>query len=205
MLYLLIGFGLSKITIHNQPNAPDQLAIYIITNGVHTDIVMPVKTKFIDWSTRLPYENTKSANLSNRFIAMGWGDKGFYLETPTWADLKFSVALKAATGLSSTAIHATYHQKMLVGENCKKIIISKVQYQKLVKYISNSFQRDAEGNFLHISTNANYGDSDAFYEAKGSYSIFKTCNTWANNCLKVIGEKACLWTAFDSPIFEKYE
>lgn len=204
-LYLLIGFCLSKITVHNQPDAPDEMAIYILTNGVHTDIVMPVKTEFINWSEHLPFEHTKSANSSYNYIAMGWGDKGFYLQTPTWADLKFSVAFKAATGLSSTAIHTTYYRRMVEAEDCKKIMLSTAQYQKLIDHITASFQKDSEDNFINISTNANYGNADAFYEANGSYSMLTTCNTWANNALKVTGEKACLWTAFDTAIFEKYE
>jgi len=191
--------------VHDKPNAPKEIAIYILTNGVHTDIVMPVKSEFIDWSIPLPYQNTVAANESYKYIAMGWGDKGFYLQTPTWADLKFSVAFKAATGLSSTAIHATYYRNMVEDEYCKKIMLSRGQYQKLISHISNSFQKDTSNNFVHIPTDANYGNTDAFYEANGSYSMFTTCNTWANNSLKEIGAKACLWTAFDTAIFEKYE
>jgi uncharacterized protein (TIGR02117 family) len=136
---------------------------------------------------------------------MGWGDKGFYLETPEWSDLKASVAFKAATGLSTTAIHATYYKKMKIGADCKSIIISEEQYQRLINYITESFQKDASENFLPIETNANYSETDAFYEANGSYSLFHTCNTWANNGLKASGQKCCLWTPMDSPIFSKYK
>jgi len=107
-LYLLIGFLLSKITVHDEPDSPKQIAIYILTNGVHTDIVMPVKTRLIDWSELVKHQHTKAANKTYKYVAMGWGDKGFYLQTPTWGDLKFSVAIKAATGLSTTAMHTTY-------------------------------------------------------------------------------------------------
>ena len=33
---------------------------YILTNGVHTDLVFPVKSKEIDWSQKFPYEDRKS-------------------------------------------------------------------------------------------------------------------------------------------------
>jgi uncharacterized protein (TIGR02117 family) len=84
-------------------------------------------------------------------------------------------------------------------------MISKEQYGKLIAYITNSLQHDAAGHTMHIVTNANYGDSDAFYEAKGSYSMFHTCNTWANNGLKSCDQRACLWTPFDKGIFQKYK
>lgn len=204
MLYLLIGYCLSRITIAEEPGTPDEMAIYITTNGVHTDIVLPVKTSEIDWSRQLRYTHTKAANTDYEYIAMGWGDKGFYLETPTWGDLKFSVAFKAATGLSTTAMHTTYYKTIQESETCSKIMISKAQYTRLVRHIKNSFQRDAKGDFIPVSTTANYGDTDAFYEANGSYSMITTCNTWANTSLKAAGQKACLWTAFDSGIFAKY-
>lgn len=204
-VYLIVGFCLSKITVYDEPNSPKEMAIYILTNGVHTDIVLPVKTQYVDWSKQLRYKHTKSVDSSYKYVAMGWGDKGFYLQTPTWADLKFSVAVKAVTGLSSTAMHTTYYKSMVEGENCKKIWISKAQYQKLVAHISDTFQKNASDNFIHIKTDANYGTTDAFYEANGSYSLFATCNTWVNSALKGIGAKACLWTAFDSSIFDKYE
>ena len=70
---------------------------------------------------------------------MGWGDKGFYLDTPSWADLKFSTAFKAVFGINTAAIHATYYKELKENELCKKIEISKEQYKDLVAYIQKSF------------------------------------------------------------------
>lgn len=205
LLYVIIAYLLSLITIEKEANTKPEVEIFILTNGVHTDIVMPVKSDQIDWSQQIQYKNTQAADSTYQYIAMGWGDKGFYLETPEWSDLKASVAFKAASGLSSSAIHATYYKQMKLGNDCKSMLISKEQYQRLITYITNSFQKDASGNFIPIITDANYGKTDAFYEANGSYSIFKTCNSWANTGLKACGQKCCLWTASDSGIFSKYK
>lgn len=205
LLYTIAVFSLSKITVDQEPDTKPEVEIYILTNGVHTDIVVPIKNEQIDWSKQIKFDNTKAADSTYKYLAMGWGDKGFYLETPEWSDLKASVALKAATGLSTSAIHATYYKKMTEGNDCKKIMISKEQYERLIIYLKDSFKKDASGNFLPIKTNANYGKTDAFYEADGSYSLFHTCNTWANNALKISGQKCCFWTALDSGIFSKYK
>ncbi len=205
LMYALATYILSRITIDKEPNTKEEVAIYILTNGVHTDIVMPIKTDAIDWSSEVKFENTLSKDSTYQFLALGWGDKGFYLETPTWADLKASVAFNAAFGLGTTAIHATYYKRMPESETCKKILISKEQYIRLRDYINDSFQKDANGHFINIKTTANYGKTDAFYEANGSYSLFHSCNTWANNALKSCGQKSCLWTIFDTGIFLKYE
>ena len=204
ILYIISAYTLSKITIDKESDSNPEVEIFILTNGVHTDIVMPTKNDQIDWSKQIQFQNTKAADSTYKYIAMGWGDKGFYLETPEWSDLKASVAFKAATGLSTTAIHATYYKQMKLGNDCKSMMISKDQYNRLIAYITDSFQKDPSGNFLPIKTDANYGKTDAFYEANGSYSLFHTCNTWANSGLKSCGQKCCFWTPMDSAIFSKY-
>ena len=79
-IYLLLAFGLSKITVFEEVADKPEIPVYILTNGVHTDIVMPVKTDLIDWSERMPYANTVSKDSEMNFLAIGWGDKGFYLK-----------------------------------------------------------------------------------------------------------------------------
>ena len=204
LLYLCIEAVLSRMTVEGVATKEKELSIYIINNGAHTDIVMPVHTAVIDWSEWIPYENTLGKDSSLAWIAMGWGDKGFYLETETWADLKASVAINAAFGLSTTAIHATYYKEMKEGERSRKIELSLEQYKNLIAYIQKSFQTDESGKYKYVATDKQYGLHDAFYDAKGSYSMLHTCNTWANDALKAAGLKACKWTAFYMGIFLKY-
>ena len=113
LLYLLSAYCLSRIAVGGEANQPKEMAIYIKTNGVHTDIVVPVKNEQIDWSKEIKFSNTQLKDSSMKYLAMGWGDKGFYLETPKWADLKCSVAFKAAFALGNTAIHATFYDTLI--------------------------------------------------------------------------------------------
>ena len=201
IVYLIAAFSLSRITVNGNSHSTEEVEIFILSNGVHTDLVVPIKTQIIDWSEYVQFENTISKDTSATYVALGWGDKGFYLETPTWADLKFSVAFKATFALSSSAMHATFYKELRENEQCKSIHISTSQYQVLVQYILNSFQLDSSNTSIHIKTNANYGKQDAFYEANGRYSLFFTCNTWVNNALKSCGQKTGFWTPFESGIF----
>ncbi|RBL88144.1 TIGR02117 family protein [Chitinophaga flava] len=203
-LYLSSAYILSRMSTSKEQVADADIPIYILTNGVHTDLVVPVHTEQIDWSTRIRFDNTIANDSSAQLLAFGWGDKGFYLQTPTWADLKFSTAFKAAFALSTAAIHATYYRQLQENENCRKIMINKSQYTRLIQYISNTFKPGIDGMPIKINTNANYSDDDAFYEAQGRYNLFCTCNTWANNGLKSCGQKACRWTIFDTGIFYHY-
>ncbi len=204
LIYISCVFLLPKIPVNSDVTSKGKtIPVYILSNGVHTDIVLPVKNDFHDWSQKVKFENTIAKDSTAQLVAFGWGDKGFYLETPTWNDLKFSTALRAATGFSTSAIHVTFYKSLKENKKCKKIMVSETEYQKLIDYINDSFQLDSD-NFMKIETNAVYGKNDAFYEAKGSYNLFHTCNTWTNNALKASNQKAALWTATDTGILYHY-
>lgn len=206
VFYLLCGFLVPYISVEKeQTSEPEVITAYILTNGMHTDLVLPVKSDQIDWNVDVPFEHTISQKTDYKYIAFGWGDKGFYMDTPTWADLKFSTAFKAAFWLSESAMHCTYYYEMKEGEDCKKITLTKNQYASLVKFIQNQFQRDADGKTLFIKTDAVYGENDAFYDAKGSYNFLYTCNTWTNDGLKIAGQKAAWWTPTERGIFQHYD
>lgn len=205
VIYLILATGAAYIPLNkDQSEYKDQnLSIYILTNGVHTDIVVPYFNEVYDWRTYLNSKLTPGKRTSAQWVGFGWGDKGFYLQTPEWKDLKASVAFNAAFGLSESAMHVTYHDKLVTGDDCIEIKLNKEQYQRLCKYILNRF--DIENNKLVlIETDQNYSLNDVFYEAKGKYSLFYSCNTWANNVLKSADLKACLFTLWDKGIFYHY-
>jgi uncharacterized protein (TIGR02117 family) len=128
ILYLMSALLLSMLTIPKEQGESIDVAIYIITNGDHTDVVVPVKNQVANWAREVKYQNTINSDTSFKYLALGWGDKGFFLNTPTWAQLKFSTAFKAAFALSTSAIHATYYKTMTESADCKKINISNAQY-----------------------------------------------------------------------------
>jgi uncharacterized protein (TIGR02117 family) len=182
---------------------PKEVEMFIRSNGAHTDIVLPIRTEQVDWSREFPAAHTKAADPGMRYIAFGWGDKGFYLDTPTWADLKFSTAFNAAFWLSTAAMHVTFYHDMPEGPDTVRMLLTRDQYARLIEYIEDSFRRDAAGRVQHIAGHS-YGEDDAFYEAHRVYSFLYTCNSWANNALKISGQKASWWTASDNGIFYHY-
>jgi len=206
LFYLLCAFVLSNISVNSeQVDNGKTIPIYVKSNGVHTDIVLPTITDQYNWFENVSHFDKVANKESFKYIALGWGDKGFYLNTPTWADLSASTAFNAAFGLSgTTAMHATFRKSIKEKDSCKKVLISRAQHQLLIDYITGTFQVGADSRFIKIETDANYGKTDAFYEAHGTYSLFKTCNTWANRGLKKSDLPAAYWTAFPKGILSKY-
>ncbi|WP_018342765.1 TIGR02117 family protein [Cytophaga aurantiaca] len=213
-LYVLIGLvayaaivvSIAYIPVNTdfKSCSEDCVEVYIRSNGVHTDIVLPIKNELKDWSLQLDSKKTKAGKTNFKYVSIGWGDKGFYLDTPTWGDLTFKTAFNALFYLSSSAMHVTFFDQLKEGERCKKILISKTDYMKIVSFVESSFQVNESNAYMQIP-NVSYGNNDVFYEAKGRYNLFYTCNTWTNNCLKSGGLKACLWTVLDKGFFYHYQ
>ncbi len=72
LLYVALGYLLPFIEISAKDDGHEkEIPIYIYTNGVHTDIVMPVKNDLHDWGAEIPFENTKSKKTDYRYIGIG--------------------------------------------------------------------------------------------------------------------------------------
>ncbi len=204
-IYLAFALLLPYIKVNMAANdSPKKIEIFVLSNGVHTDLVLPKINEYKNWASVFPHSDFEKVDSTFNYVAMGWGDKGFYLETPTWADLKVSTALKAAFGLSTSAMHITY-RRYRPNENdlCKSIFISEKQYQLLIQYIESSFQFR---NYKVIKiSHTGYNKCDCFYEANGCYSMFKTCNVWTGNALKKANIKVGIWTPFHQGVLGSVE
>lgn len=172
---------------------PPTVEAYVLSNGVHTDLVLPVRSSAIDWHDVFPLKDFRAPPPDAGFIAIGWGDREFYLNTPTWADLTASRALGALFGRNSALVHVSYLQRAQLGRGTYTLPLSQAQYAKLVDHVRASLP---QGPAVRIA-NAHYDNQDAFYEALGGYSMFETCNTWTGRALRSAGVSTSRWTPFD--------
>lgn len=205
-LYFVADSVLSRISADkpDKEGKPKNITVYVLSNDVHTDIVLPIRNELQDWTEVFPIENNKGKDLNQQYVSIGWGDKGFYLNTPEWKDLTLKTALVAGLGIGETALHVTYYKRMEENDLCYKVHIDSNQYNVLKSYILNSLDMGEDGKPILIETNAQYGPDDAFYEAKGAYSLFFSCNTWSNAALKKANMPSGVWTVFDKGILRHY-
>ncbi len=143
LLYLLITQILGHIPVKNDFSEAksDSVTIYVESNGVHTDIISPATNDVMNWKSFLDASLTLSKDTSYEYVATGWGDKGFYLDTPTWAELKFSTAFSAMFLRTPTLMHVTFKKKVnFPNKDIRKVVISKKQYRIICDRIIASFQ-----------------------------------------------------------------
>ncbi|WP_372919788.1 TIGR02117 family protein [Salegentibacter sp.] len=204
LIYVLAAIAGMLIPVNSDfQETKDGVKIYLQTSDVHTDIVVPLKNDLKDWEENISLQHSLSGVPGARYITFGWGDLGFYKNTPQWEDLTLKTGFQALFLKSPAALHLEFSAVPPSAKETIIIEISRDQYLKLTNFIENSFDLDAEGNVQSIP-DLHYTTRDAFYKAKGSLSLFKTCNTWTNNGLKTAGLKACLWTPFTEGILYTY-
>ena len=187
-LYLSIAAILSYWgTNPKKLNCTTNQTIFLSSNGMHIDLIMA--------TNMLPsyFLSNLSPMPTTRYYAIGWGDKGFYLETPSWPELKLSTAMNAMLINSATAMHVTQYQN--IQSHWVPISVCQEQIEILNEYITTTFQLDPSGAPIEILGVGKTPD-DRFYEAKGCYTGLKTCNIWVSEGLKKASIKTARWSPF---------
>lgn len=191
-LYFLFAILLSVIPTRPKViNCEQKESIYLTTSGVHLDIIL--KKKQLDTI----FQRALALEEEVEYVAFGWGDRAFYLNTPTWADFKVSTFLKALFISTPSLMHVTEYKAKT--NEMMEVKVCPTQLNSLITHINKGFSRDSEGEIMKIGTQG-YTKQDDFYEGDGIYSCFKTCNEWVNMGFKEASIKTAIWSPFDKGV-----
>ena len=200
-VYLLAALVLGLVpTNAGFTSAPDGVDVYVWSNGVHADLIVPIVAAGIDWRDKLPLERLRPIDGVTDDLAFGWGDRGFYLATPSWSDLRLVTAVRALSGLDRTVLHVVAVAAPSPSLTAvRHVRLSPEQYGRLAAFIDTSFRPGRNGAKIVIA-GAYYGAHDAFFEGQGHYSVLETCNEWTRRALAVAGVRVPSWSPFDKAL-----
>ncbi|MEX0344634.1 MAG: TIGR02117 family protein [Rhizobiaceae bacterium] len=166
--------------------------ILLLYNPIHTDIAFPAEPDVLERFGFLSDAGLPVDHPQVRWIVVGWGGRSFYLETPTWADLKPLPVFKALT-IDRSVMHVA-----LAGDidpalpNVDELQVSERNYDRMLDFALASFVLDPAGVPQSID-GAGYGDFDRFFEAHGWFNAVAGCNTWTASALRAAGVRTGLW------------
>lgn len=191
VVYALAGMIGGVLPTNRHWTPPQQgVTIWVESNGVHTGIVMPKVAAGVDWRGLARPEHLADPRYGRYdHVSFGWGERAFYLETPTWADVKARTVLAAAIGSSRTLVHVDHLPRPRAGADVRQVVLRPDEYRRLAGHIA-AYVVPGGARFR------GYGGRDAFYESTGRYSAIATCNAWTGRALREAGVRVGAWTPF---------
>ena len=160
-------------------SVPDSGNVYIVRQSLHTGFVVPASII----QSHLPqvYDGFEDSE----FIEFGWGDKEYYQAE----EVTFSLAMRALVLPTRSVIRTVgipETPEIHFADNEREVFcLDSRQYSLLLNFIENSFSKDSNGLIINSKDGAD--DNSQFYEARGTYSLFNTCNNWIAKGLKSAG------------------
>ncbi|THV15470.1 TIGR02117 family protein [Rhizobium rhizophilum] len=166
--------------------------ILLLANPIHTDIALPV-----DDEVRAAFADLIPAGLpldmpGVEYLVIGWGGRSFYIETPTWGDIRPMPVLRALT-IDRSVLHVSVAGPIDRSHPAiRSLDITQEGRSRLIAAMRASFVR--EGAMPVVVPGAAYGTDDAFFEAEGAFNAFLGCNTWTAAMLRAGGIRTGWWT-----------
>jgi uncharacterized protein (TIGR02117 family) len=193
--FLLLGF-IPVNRDYQVPPADDCVRIFVRSNEIHTDIVMPTvhEELGIDWRKRFPPDDFQASVSRSPYVAVGWGNRKFFLETPTWADLKVANVVGALFWPSESVLHVEYLPLATPSAQMHELLVTRQQYVELVRFVESSLADCGEDGCARSAGQITFGAADRFYVSAGRYHCFNTCNQWTGRGLARAGAPVGIWT-----------
>jgi len=175
-------------------NAPrGKRQILILSNPIHTGIAVPADADVLQ-TFNFVSEAGLELNYPGVFwVVFGWGGRSFYMETPTWGDLKPRPVFNALTW-DSSVMHVRRAGDIAADrQDVRAVELDEADFARLLADIRHSFKPAAGGKPEEIA-GAAYDAHDIFFPARGGFNAFMGCNTWTARMLRRAGLRTGFWT-----------
>jgi uncharacterized protein (TIGR02117 family) len=191
LLFALAGWIGSSIPRNGDWREPQRgIEIMVGTNGVHTELVMPLVTAEKDWRGDFPAADLAQSRRDYTHVAVSWGEREVFLNTPTWWDLSPMTVLRIAGVGGEGLLHVAHYVRPAPSDDLRPLTLTPAQYLRLVAAIEGSLPRGERVR------HDGYGPQDVFYDAPGKYTVTNTCNQWTSDMLARAGVRTGWWTPF---------
>jgi len=197
-IYVLAGWVGSSLPRNSDwREAAEGVEILVETNGVHTAIVMPLVTPQKDWRADFPVAEIAAPDRPYTHLAVSWGEREVFLNTPTWADLSPLTVLRIVTVGGEGLLHVAHYVRPAPDATTRPLRLSAADYARLVRRIEREVPPAAQRHRY-----PGYGRQDAFYDAYGRYTPITTCNQWTGTMLGDAGIRTGRWTPFPGGVMK---
>ncbi len=157
---------------------PNDVIVYAIERGWHTDIGLPVK-EIVG-----PLTTLKRVFPGVQFLTFGFGERQFLMDRQMRLGAMLSALLPSRSALLTTALGAA--PKLAFGQTHVVVLcVSRAGLERIEARLWQEFERTAADEPVSLADGPYPGS--VFYAAHDTYDGFYTCNTWTAELLHAGG------------------
>ena len=162
-------------------DAPRTRIIQVASNGWHTAIVVPAPA-LADTGLLPEAEDYPDA----AFLEFGWGDRVYYPAKERTIGMTLAAALVPTPAVMHMAgLAAAPRDGSNAGREVVTVPLTEAGFLNLVEALAAEFERPAAGRAASVARGLYPGSR--FYNARGEFHLFNTCNTWTAHMLHAAG------------------
>ncbi|MGB7430931.1 MAG: DUF2459 domain-containing protein, partial [Ahrensia sp.] len=121
------------------------------------------------------------------YLAIGWGSVTAYTSLRAVSDLTLGIVANAVA-FDETVVHVLPTGQLIERDGIYAIDLSREQLNALTANIAQDFASTQPIEGL------TQGFGDLFYEGRGRFSLWRTCNSWTGAHLRAAGVSVGFWT-----------
>lgn len=161
-------------------DSPRTRLIQVASNGWHTAIVVPAPALA---ATGLLPEAADFPGAA--FFEFGWGDRVYYPAKEKTIGMTLSAALVPTPAVMHLAGLAAAPRDSGSSREVVSVALTEADFLRLIEALSAEFERPAGGRAASVARGLYPGSR--FYNARGSFHLLNTCNTWTARMLRAAG------------------
>ncbi|MCY3733458.1 MAG: DUF2459 domain-containing protein, partial [Chloroflexi bacterium] len=119
------------------------------------------------------------------FFEFGWGDRVYYPAKEKTIGMTLSAALVPTPAVMHMAGLAAAPRDGSSSREVVAVPLTEAGFLNLVEALAAEFERPAGGRAVSVSRGLYPGSR--FYNARGEFHLFNTCNTWTARMLRAAG------------------
>lgn len=202
-LYFLAALIGSAIPANPDWREPEHgITLFVETNGVHVSLIVPMAAAGQDLSNLIRPEHLADRDLYGTHAMIGWGHGRVYRNARTWGDVQVGDVASAIVGSDDTTLHIYHLVDPRPAPHRKRFRVSQQDYAKIIGAIRSTFRLAADGQSRAYPA---YAPDNLFYDSKGHYSAYTTCNEWTGAVLRKAGVRIGIWTPMPGGVMRWFD
>lgn len=186
LTYLVAAFIGALIPNGEHGGGEGAVTVYFLNGPIHYDILLPA-----DPVTRAKFGFAQQAGVpidapAVEWIVVGWGSRAFYTSAHSYTDISARALWSAVTGDDSVLRIAVAGDISQLP--AREIRVTIDEYSRLRAAILASVPE------ARPIAGAGFSRWDAFFEARGRFHLFRTCNVWLAGVMREAGLRFGRWT-----------